>query len=120
MTYEDFKYLLITIASDEILSGKGFSIAKNLIYNGYQRGLVPMVYKFFDKKSSCGVITCARSETLRSETLDMQDKCAIENKNMSNQQLVEQLHKTFIKKFEKRKVHSSFIENVWGADLTDT
>ena len=38
---------------------------------------------------------------------------------MSNQELAEELYKPFIRKFEKRKVHSSFIDNIWGADLTD-
>ena len=36
---------------------------------------------------------------------------------MSDQQLTEQLQKPFIRKFQKRKVHSSFIDNIWGADL---
>ena len=38
---------------------------------------------------------------------------------MSNQQLAEKLHKLIVRKFEKRKVYSSFIDNVWGADLSD-
>ena len=38
---------------------------------------------------------------------------------MSNQELAEELHKQIITKFEKRKAPSSFIENIWGADLTD-
>ena len=29
------------------------------------------------------------------------------------------MHKLIIKKFEKRKAHSSFIENICGADLAD-
>ena len=39
--------------------------------------------------------------------------------NMSNKKLAEELQKPIIRKFNKRKVHSSFIENIWGADLTD-
>ena len=31
------------------------------------------------------------------------------------QELAEKLPKPIIRKFEKRKVHSSFIENIWGA-----
>ena len=31
-------------------AGKAFNIAKNLKYDGYQRGLASMVYKIFDKK----------------------------------------------------------------------
>ena len=36
---------------------------------------------------------------------------------MSNQELVSKLHKTIIRKFEKRKVQSSYIDNIWGAGL---
>ena len=53
-------------ASGKILRDKAFNIAKNPKYDGYQRGLASVVYKFFDEKSSA---TRARSETLRSETL---------------------------------------------------
>ena len=35
---------------------KVFNIAENLKHDGYQRGLASMVYKFFDKKSSDGVV----------------------------------------------------------------
>ena len=38
---------------------------------------------------------------------------------MSNQQLAEELHKTIINKFEKRKAYSFFRDNIWGADLAD-
>ena len=31
---------------------KAFNIAKNTKYDRYQRGLAPMVYKLFDKKTS--------------------------------------------------------------------
>ena len=30
---------------------KAFNIAKNLKYDGYQRGLASIIYKFFDKMS---------------------------------------------------------------------
>ena len=43
----------------------------------------------------------------------------IKNENMSDQELAEELHKTVIRKIEKRKVHSHFIDNIWGADLDD-
>ena len=36
-----------------------------------------------------------------------------------NQQLAEELHKPVIRKFEKRKVHSAFKDNIWDADLAD-
>ena len=44
MTYGDFKYLVRKTASDKILSDKGFNIAKNPKYDGYQRELDSMVY----------------------------------------------------------------------------
>ena len=34
-------------------------------------------------------------------------------------QLADELHKPIFRKFNKRKVHSSFRENIWGADLAD-
>ena len=34
-----------------------------------------------------------------------------------HQKLTEELHKPIIKKFKKRKVHSTFKDNIWGADL---
>ena len=38
--------------SDKVLRDKTFNIAKDPKYDGYQRGLASMTYKFFDKKSS--------------------------------------------------------------------
>ena len=38
---------------------------------------------------------------------------------MSDEQLAEELPKPIIKKFEKRKVQSLFIDNICGADLAD-
>ena len=52
MAYGDFKDLKRRAASDKILRDKAFNIAKNPTYDGYQRGLASMVYKFFDKKST--------------------------------------------------------------------
>ena len=34
-------------------------------------------------------------------------------------QLADELHKPIIRKFNKRKVYSSFRENIWGLDLAD-
>ena len=56
-----------------------------------------MVYKFFDKKS--------------------QGKGLANNKE--NLQLANELHKPIIKKFNKRKVYSSFKDNIWGVDFAD-
>ena len=52
MTCGDFKDLKRSTASDKILRDKPFNIAENPKYDGYQRGLASMVYKFFDKKST--------------------------------------------------------------------
>ena len=38
---------------------------------------------------------------------------------MQNQELSEELDKPSIRKFEKRKLYSSFKDNIWGADLAD-
>ena len=38
---------------------------------------------------------------------------------MSNKELAEESHKPIIRKFEKRKVHSPFMDSIWGLDLAD-
>ena len=43
----------------------------------------------------------------------------IKNEIMSSKEIVEELRKPIITKFEKRKVHSSFMDNIWVADLAD-
>ena len=43
----------------------------------------------------------------------------IKNEIISNKKLAEELKKPIIRKFEKRKVHSPSIENIWGDDLAD-
>ena len=50
MAYGDFKNLVKRTATDKVLRNKAFNIAKDANYDGYQRGLASMVYKFFDKK----------------------------------------------------------------------
>ena len=50
MAYRDFKDLKRKLAADTILRDKAFNIAKNPKYDGYQRRLASMVYKFFNKK----------------------------------------------------------------------
>ena len=52
MAYGDFKDLTKRTASDKILRDKAFNIAKILKYDGYQRGLASVVYKFFVRKSA--------------------------------------------------------------------
>ena len=50
MAYGDFKDTERRTFPDKILRDKAFNIAKNTKYDGYQRGLASMIYKFFDKK----------------------------------------------------------------------
>ena len=47
------------------------------------------------------------------------NKSAVKNENMSNKELAEELHKSIIRKFKKRKVCSSFIDNIWDDDIAD-
>ena len=96
MAYGDLEDLTRRTASDKILLNKAFNIVQNSKYDGHQRGLVSMVYKFFDKK------TC---------------ESGIKNEKVSNEELAEELHKPIIRKFKLRKVHSPFVDNIWGNDL---
>ena len=98
MAYGDFKDLNRRTAADKVLGDKAFNITKNPKYDGYQCVLALMVYKLFDKKTSGGTV---------------------KNEIISNKEFAKELHKPIIRKFEKRKVHSSFIDNIWGTDLTD-
>ena len=63
-------------------------------YDGYQRGLAS------NKKSQGSGV-------------------ADNNVIKQNIQLADELHKPIIRKFKKRKVYSSFRDNIWGADLAD-
>ena len=81
---------------------KAFKIESYPKYDGYQRGLASMVCKFFDKKSAL---------------LNKSSGSGIANE--PNYQLANELHKPIIRKFKKRKVYSSFRDNIWGADLAD-
>ena len=96
--YADNKDLL---RADKILGDKAYAIASNPQYDGYQRGLASMVYKFFDSKVA------------------WPDKKTVGSGVNENIKLAEELHKPIIRKFNKRKVYSSFKDNIWGADLAD-
>ena len=105
MAYGDFKDLAKRTIADKVLQDKAFKIASNQKYDGYQRGLTSMVYKFFDKKSSgSGLLLSSASQIVD---------------NKENIRLVDELHMSIIKKFEKRKVYSLFRGNIWGTDLAD-
>ena len=101
MAYEDFKDLAKRAFADKVLRNEAFKIAIDQKYDGYQRGLSSMVYKFFDKKSKGS---------------GHPSPIANNNKNI---QLADEFHKPIIRKFEKRKVYPSFRDNIWDADLAD-
>ena len=98
MAYGDFKVLARGTAADKVLRDKAFITVKDPKYDGYQRGLASMIYKFFDNKSKGS---------------------GIKNEIKENQQLANELHKLIIRKFKKRKVCSSFKDNIWGVDSAD-
>ena len=52
MAYGKSKYLAKITQSHKVLRDKAFKMAKDPKYDGYQRGLASMVYRFFDTKSS--------------------------------------------------------------------
>ena len=66
-------------------------------FYAYKRGLASMVYNFFYKKTAGSGIKHIHK----------------------NQELAEELHKSIIRKFKKRKVYSVYKDNIWGADLVD-
>ena len=65
-----------------------------------------MAYKLFDKKTSGGAATLARSETLATR-----NKSAAKNEIISRKELAEELHKPITRKFRK-KVHLPLIDNI--------
>ena len=56
-----------------------------------------MIYKFFDKKSEGSGLKLVHQ----------------------NEQLANELHKPITRKFEKRRVYSTFKDNIWGVDSAD-
>ena len=75
------------------MKDRAYEIVRNHKYNGYQRALVSMVHKIFDKKTGSGLSV--------------------------NEQLVHELHKPVIKKFKRRKVYARFKDNIWAVDLAE-
>ena len=69
MAYGDFKDLERRTAADNVLRDQAFNIAKNPKYDGYQKGLASMVYKFFDKKTKDSGVTLANKSLLQNEQL---------------------------------------------------
>ena len=76
MAYGKSKDLAKRTQSNKVLKDKAFKTASDPKYDGYERGLASMVYKFFGKKSSGSGIA-----------------------NEPNLQLANELHKLIIKTF---------------------
>ena len=75
---------------------KTFNIATNPKYDGYQRGLSSMVYKFFDRKSKSGGVNIP-----------------LEFNELNNEKSAKELHKPIIRKFKIRTVYSRYKDNIW-------
>ena len=86
VAYGDFKDLKRRTASDKILRDKAFNIAKNPKYDGYQRGLASMIYKFFNKTSAS-----LTDKSVSGSGVNIPLKF--------NEQLAKELHKPIIRKF---------------------
>ena len=91
--YSDSKDMAKGTISDKIRKDRHFQIDMNRNYDGYQRALASMVYKFFDKKTGLRVSV--------------------------NEHLAEELHKPVIKKFKRRKVYARFKGNIWAANVAE-
>ena len=94
VAYGDFEDLNRKTVSDKAIVINNLILLKIM----YERGLTLMVLIFFDKKTSGRTV---------------------KHKIISNKELAQELHRPIIRKFEKRKVHSSFIDNIWSVDLAD-
>ena len=89
MAYGKSKDLAKRTQSDKVLRDKAFEIASDPKYDGYQRGLASTGYKFFDKKFSGSRVA-----------------------TKPNYQLANEAHKQIIRKLKRRKVYSSFRDNI--------
>ena len=77
--------------SDKNLKDRAYKIARNCRYDGYQRALTSMVFKFLIKKTGSRISV--------------------------NERLANELHKPVIKK--SKKVYARFKYNIWAADLAE-
>ena len=106
MAHWYFKDLKRKTFSDKFLIGKAFNIAKNPKYDGYERGLTSMVYKFFDKKSAS---LTDKSVSGRGVNIEV----------THNEQLAKESHKPIIRNIKIRTVYSGFRDNIWCVELAD-
>ena len=102
--YSDSKDLTKRTVADKILKNKAFDIAKDSKYDGYQRGLASMVYNFFYSK-----VAWPDKKSEGSGAKHVNTKLIPQNEQLADE----------LQTFKKRKVHSAFKHNIWGADLAD-
>ena len=110
--YAKYKDVENRLTSDQKLRNSAYDIASNPKYDGYQRGLASMVYKFFDSK-----VTPLDKKVMSGKGNAMHSSL---ESTENNKILAEELHKPVIKKFNKRKSYSQFNDNIWGVDLAET
>ena len=80
MSYGKYKDLAKRTELDKVLRDKAFKIASNSKYDGYQKGLVSMVFRIFDKISTDSGV-----------------------RPMSSQQLADELHNQLLENFNKEE-----------------
>ena len=88
--YNKYKDLKDRTQSDVVLKNKAYKIAADPKYNGYERALASIVWKYFNERSKKVI------------------GLGIETKQLANE-----LHKPIIRKFKRRKVYSSHRYNIW-------
>ena len=91
MAYNKYKNLKERTQSDIVLKNKTYEIATNPRYDFFQRALASMVWKFFNERSK-----------------------KVLGSGIENKELADELYKPIIKKFKRRKVHSSFQRQYLG------
>ena len=79
--------------SDKILKDRAYEIVINSKDDGYQTGLVNILYNCFDKKTWLGAGASV------------------------NEELAQELHKPVIKNFKRWSVYARFKDNIWTSDL---
>ena len=72
---------------------RAYEIARNCNYDGYQRALASMVYKFFDKKTGSEISV--------------------------NEQVAKELYKLVIKTFKRTRAYARFKDNIYATDLSE-
>ena len=114
--YAKYKHVENRVISDQKLRHSAYDIDRNPKYDGYQRGLASMVYKFFDSK-----VAPLDKKTMsgKGNAKHTAKPSSLERTKEVNKILAEELHKLVIKKSNKRKVYSQFRGNIWGVDLAD-